>query len=260
VDTLRAAYDELRTFLPAVEPFAAVQRAEAHRMFWRPETVRVVLLAESHVFTSAAELERRIVRLPATPPGIPDGYIRLVYCLGYGENGILDRRIDKPDNDGTWQFWRLFASCLDGPPRSPDFRSTYGSGVPDHVRVANKVALLMRLRDAGVWLLDASPAALYTPGGAKPGSRMIDRAVDAGYELHVRHALEAADPVAVICVGIGVGAVLSSRLRRTGAVVTVIPAPQAHKDAATHEAALATCQSTVRAALESSGGPRSPRP
>ena len=211
---------------------------------------RVVLLAESHVFTSAAELERRIVRLPAAPAGIPDGYVRLVYCLGYGENGILDRRIDKPGNDGTWQFWRLFASCLDGPPRSADFRATYGSGVPDHVRVANKLQLLMRLRDAGVWLLDASPAALYTPGGAKPRPRLIDQAVDVGYELHVRHALEAAGPVAVVCVGMGVGAVLSARLRRLAAAVTVIPAPQAHKDAATHEAALASCQSIVRAVLK----------
>jgi hypothetical protein len=248
VDTLRAAYDELSALLPEIEPFAAIERAEAHRTFWRPDRVRVVLLAESHVFTSAPELARRIVRLPASPAGIPDGYIRLVYCLGYGENGILDRRIDKPDNDGTWQFWRLFASCLDGPPRSADFRSTYGSGVPGHVRIANKVALLMRLRDAGVWLLDASPAALYTPGGTKPRSRVIDQAVDIGYEVHVRYALEAADPVAVICVGMGVGDVLSARVRRLGASVTVIPAPQAHVDGATHEAALARCQATVRSA------------
>jgi hypothetical protein len=190
--TLRDAYDQLGRLLPEVESIEALERAEAHREFWRPENVRVVLLAESHVFTGAADLERRIVRLPGAPVGTPLGFVRLVYCLGYGENDILDRRISEPPNSGTPQFWRIFASCIEGSPRSADFRATLGSSVPSHVRVANKLALLSRLREAGVWLLDASPAALYGPGGTKPGSRTIDQAIDLGYELHVRHAIEAA--------------------------------------------------------------------
>ena len=92
--------------------------------------MRVVLLAESHVFTGAADLERCIVRLPGAPAGIPTGFVRLVYCLGYGENDILDRRISEPPNTGTPQFWRIFASCVGGPPRSADFRATLGSTSP----------------------------------------------------------------------------------------------------------------------------------
>ena len=82
VTSLRDTYDLLRDLLPEVEPFAALERAEAHRAFWRPAEVRVVLLAESHVFTNATDLERCITRLPGAPAGIPVGFVRLVYCLG----------------------------------------------------------------------------------------------------------------------------------------------------------------------------------
>jgi hypothetical protein len=245
VTTLRDAHERLGGLLPAVEPFEALERAEAHRAFWRPAKVRVVLLAESHVFTGPSDLERRIVRLPGAPAGVPVSFVRLVYCLGYGENHILDRRIDEPRNGGTPQYWGLFASCVDGPTRSEDFRATLGSGAPSHVRVANKLALLGRLRDTGVWLLDASPAALYGPGGVKPTSRAIDEAIDLGYELHVRHALEAAAPSEIVCVGIGVGGVLASRLRRTGATITVVPQPNSWVSADKHKEALAECRAAV---------------
>ena len=41
---------------PGMEPLGVIERAEAHRRFWRPERVRVVLLAESHVYTTSEEL------------------------------------------------------------------------------------------------------------------------------------------------------------------------------------------------------------
>ena len=169
-----------------------------------------------------------------------------VYCLGYGENDILDRRITEPPNAGTPQFWRIFVSCVDGSPQSADFRATLGSSVPSHVRVANKLALLGRLRDAGVWLLDASPAALSGPGGPKASPRTIDQAIDLGYELHVRHAIEAAAPSEIICVGKGVGDVLATRLRRTGATITVVSQPNARLTTAEHDLALATYRDVVR--------------
>lgn len=246
--TLRDAYDQLGRLLPEVEQFEALERAEAHRAFWRPGTVRVVLLAESHVFTGPSDLDRRIVRISGAPAGTPTSFVRLVYCLGYGENDILDRRIAEPPNAGTPQFWRIFASCVDGSPRSADLRATLGSGVPSHVRVINKLGLLGRLRDAGVWLLDASPAALYGPGGSKPSSRVIDQAIDVGYEVHVRHAIEAAEPSEIVCVGKGVGDVLAARLRRTGATITVVPQPNARVSAAQHDLAFATYRAVVRRA------------
>lgn len=121
-------------------------------------------------------------------------------------------------------------------------------------------ALLGRLRDASVWLLDASPAALYGPGGTKPSSRTIDQAIDVGYELHVRHVIEAAPPSEIICVGKGVGDVLATRLRRTGATVTVVPQPNARVTNAKAALRLRGGCSAVASRPQPTGGDRLKRP
>lgn len=59
-------------------------------------------------------------------------------------------------------------------------RTTAGD-VADSTSVSEfACSLLHRLRDAGMWLLDAFPAALYGPGGAKPSPRTIDHGIDLG--------------------------------------------------------------------------------
>jgi hypothetical protein len=40
----------------------------------------------------------------------PTRYVRFVYCLGYGENDLLD--IDLENNTGTPQYWKIFSSCV----------------------------------------------------------------------------------------------------------------------------------------------------
>ncbi|MDQ6666242.1 MAG: hypothetical protein M3Z23_17830, partial [Acidobacteriota bacterium] len=49
--------------------------------------------------------------LPYAPIDIPRGFVRLVYCLGYGESHLLDEPIEAR-NSGTPQFWKIFYSCL----------------------------------------------------------------------------------------------------------------------------------------------------
>ena len=85
--------------------------------------------------------------------------------------------------------------------------------------------MLTRLRNAGVWLLDASPAALYTPGGKKASD--IERCIQIGYDVHVGRQVEAARPTDIVCIGIGVSRALGARLGATGARVTVVPQPNA---------------------------------
>jgi hypothetical protein len=232
VTSLLDAYRALTTLLPVAEPFESIERAEAHRLYWRPESVRVVLIAESHVFTNVTDLERNVVRLPRPLPEIPVGFVRLVYCLGYGENEALDRPITTPPNSGTPQFWRIFSACAaaDGKSAIP----TLSRSMPPHVRLAAKLDLLMRLKELGVWLLDASPVALYTPGGLKPTPRTIRRCVEVGYERHVRRVLEEAAPATIICIGRGVGHILRDQLEATGASVEVLPQPNARLSASVH--------------------------
>lgn len=76
----------------SVEPAHIALTVEDYRWAWRPEHVRVLLIAESHVYTTAAdaEIEVRPVPLPIDVAAIsPSSFVRLVYCLGYGESQLL---------------------------------------------------------------------------------------------------------------------------------------------------------------------------
>ena len=74
----------------------------------------------------------------------------------------------------------------------------------------------------------------------------------------VRHVIEAAPPSEIICVGKGVGKVLATRLRGTGATVTVVPQPNARATTAEQELALATYWDVIRRAAAIEGEWRTP--
>jgi hypothetical protein len=231
------------------EPVEVLRRAEEHRQYWRPDRVKVVLLAESHVFTTIEELARAIELPSSAPPGLPRGFVRLVYCLGYGENHLLDRPIEFPRNGGTPQFWKIFYSCANAVSSNGDFAPIQTTMTTPANRVANKIALLEELRDLGVWLLDTSPAALYFPRGPKPGRAVLDACLQVGWDYHVRQVIEGAAPSHVVCVGRGVARALGSRLSSVGARVTVVPQPNARLSSADHHQTYLTYHRVTREAF-----------
>lgn len=162
MDALVEAHRRLAGLLGSrIEPIEVWRRAEEHRAYWRPVRVRVILLAESHVHTTASELERKVI-LPGMPGNdLPRGFVRLVYCLGYGENDLLDHPfIPGKDNPGTPHYWKIFYSCINLIQSNADFAPVLKQ-TPFQQRIKNKLALLRRLKEAGVWLVDTSLAALY---------------------------------------------------------------------------------------------------
>jgi hypothetical protein len=212
-----------------------LERAEEHRAFWRPERTRVILLAESHVYTQEAELTRQIRSFPDAPNGIPRGFIRLVYALGYGEDGLLDRAISNPRNSGTPQFWKIFQSCIASPGDDVEYGRVQVSRTPilrDRVRA--KVDVLTRLREHGVWLVDASIAALYLPGQPKPASTTRDEVLRASWDTFTSSVVASAEPAAILCIGVGVVRSLRSRLDRLGIPWAGVHQPQAHLSSAEH--------------------------
>ncbi|MEA2576388.1 MAG: hypothetical protein QOH93_3686 [Chloroflexia bacterium] len=233
---------------PGAEPIEVMRCAEEHRAYWRPERVRVVLLAESHVYTTAEELQRRVVLPDGFQENIPGGFVRLVYCLGYGENRLLDQPIIFPKNLGTPQFWKIFYSCLNKVGTNEDFASIQGE-VPFLVRIRNKLALLRRLRDSGVWLVDTSLAALYLPGQPKPAPALLEACLRTSWDTYVGSVVKAAGPAHVVCIGKGVAQSLGNRLNEVGAPVTVVPQPNAHLTAAEHFQVFQTYYQVVQQAL-----------
>jgi len=133
------------------EPYEACLAAERHRQYWKPDIVKFALVAESHVYTDMDDLKIKIRtdRLPREASGAPDQYVRLIYCLGYGEPALLTESPKCP-NRGTPYFWQLFAQCA-------------GMGTPGMLSLQQKVEILLTMKQRGIWLADASIHACMNP-------------------------------------------------------------------------------------------------
>lgn len=214
-ERLRECYERIRSIVrpDSVEPFRSVVAADSHRRWWRPERVRVLLLAESHVFTAEEELNRSLSPRTSFPDGLPRHFIRLVYCLGYGENAALDRPILSPRNSGTPQYWRLFYYCVNPVTRRDGLQAISVTRNRDvNQRLQGKLHLLNQLKAAGIWLLDACPTGLYRPGVRKltPGS--IDSALRISWDVYLRDVICGCSPEKLLIIGKGVEASLKRRI------------------------------------------------
>jgi hypothetical protein len=210
---------------------ASVLRAvAAHRDYWKPEKVRILLLAESHVMTREADLASGVSLARFGHPDAPSEFVRLVYCLGYGEAGLRSTRVTH--DGGTPQFWKVLAACLGDPRNAPVLKSVE----PDFERrVRGKVALLEELKARGVWLLDASPVALYVQGGAKP--KHVPDLLRASWDEYSCAVVRETAPHAVMVIGKMVHTALGERLEAavgSGVPVDWMYQPQAHVSAAQH--------------------------
>ena len=239
---LRQAHARLEGILgPGAEPISVSERAEQHRRYWQPERTRVVLLAESHVFTESAELDSALCTDAVVPVDLPRGFVRLVYSLGYGENELLSTPIYDPPNKGTPQFWKIFQNCIRSPGVAPDHAVVQRTGNPDpESRLREKLRVLQSLRERGVWLIDASIAALYLPGRPKPAARVREAVLQASWDSYTGAVVATVEPEAVLCIGVGVMRALSSRLNHLGTPWSGVHQPQSHLTADEHASILDT--------------------
>lgn len=227
---LNRAYDRVRAVIGgSCEEFKSVELVELYRQYFRPDHVRVVLLAESHVFTTVAD---RRIAVPSIPelPGYPQQYARFVYCLGYGEPSLTED-LAHPKRDGTPQFWKLLFSCRNRVESAHDFSPILGK-TPQADRLQNKIRLLADLKANGVWLVDTSVVALYKQGTKMPN---MHQALWESWIGYTRNVVSSADPEHVICVGKGVAGVVADDLRRhVKSKVTIIPQPNAFLSSSEH--------------------------
>lgn len=152
----------------------------AWRDAWRPARVRILLVAESHVAELPGDTDVRVYLPFDVPETLPQTYCRLVYCLGYGENWTCKPQPEK--NPGTWQYWDIFGALVSGLSNKQPRKG--GSSLV--TRMNWKLDVLRRLRDSGLWLVDASLAGLYIPGGGRAAiGRAYIRMVRESYERFV---------------------------------------------------------------------------
>jgi hypothetical protein len=230
MEALSRAYERVRDAIGNdCEALESVQLVEAYRRFLRPNRVRVVLLAESHVFTSADD---RRISIPAIRelPGYPTQYARFVYCLGYGERRWTGH-VAHPKRDGTPQFWKILYSCAHSTSSPLDF-SPVLSKTPTEDRVRNKVNLLLDLKARGVWLVDTSIVALYRDGKKVPN---LFRALRESWRSYTRDVVVSSNPEHIICIGRGVASVVAGDLQQSfNGRMTTIAQPNAFLSSAEH--------------------------
>lgn len=173
----------------------------AWRTTWRPERVRVVLLAESHVGEHPGDSRIGVTSLYWVGRSLPDRYVRLIYCLGYGESSICSRPPES--NGGTPQFWNIFGQVALGqsPPRKAESSLAH--------RLRWKVRVLEELRHRGIWLQDASPLGVYLGRGQRLDHRHYVKLLREGYQRYVWPSFAADAPEQVWVIGKGVSAALA---------------------------------------------------
>ncbi len=218
---LESCYSELANLMGSqAEAFPIVQRVEQHRRYWRPGKTRLVLLAESHVHTDEPEYCHKVKPLDWMPKDLPLDFVRFVYCLGYGENELLDKPI-KP-NGGTPHFWKIFYSCINEVMSHDDFAPILKRRTYLAERACTKMRLLDAMKARGIWLVDASIMAVYP----KPHVN-LQEFLQTSWNGYVRSVVHDASPEGILCIGFGVARALRSQLDELGVLWGVVPQPNA---------------------------------
>lgn len=236
IDSLKKCYDGLKGIVgDDIESFEVVNVVDKYRQFWKPDDVKVVLLAESHIFTEENEFKCKLNRSKLNLEDYPKDYVRFVYCLAYGENDLLENEACLNKNSGSWQFWKDLYSCVHKIEANSDFDPVLKHGTPDFKkRIENKVYLLQTLKDRKIWLVDASIIGLYGSNayGTSDYKRLKNDVISFCWQNHTKHVLTEAAPDFIICIGKGVEELVEKDLKEKPFKdrFDSIPQPQARRN------------------------------
>lgn len=132
--------------------------AENHRWFWKPKTVRTIILANLRQPTTQAELGNRVKVAWVNHHGHrpADSFVRELYCLGYGEPELVPS-LSVENNEADLALWHVLRELTE----FDDLihRSTLVQ------RLEWKIRLLRRLDALGIWIVEAS---LHGGRGERP--------------------------------------------------------------------------------------------
>ncbi len=218
---LKECYDGISRLSAShdVDSLQVVEEVSRLRDQWRPEKIKFVLLAESHVRTSQEDFANHW-HVPNTECG--GRFVRFVYCLANGEQALVP---SSSRNPGTSQFWKIFYSCLNRVSRNADFKPILRS-TPFIPRISNKIRLLSGLKSAGIWLTDASIVSVNHLKDPNIRKRVLQYSWDnytwpiiASIRPTLRH---------VIVIGSLVGKVVKNQLESFHIANSHVPQPQAH--------------------------------
>ena len=211
-----------------IDSLEVAKQVEEYRQFWKPNKINVILLAESHVYTDRKDYDTELNKfiLNRIIPDYPTRFVRFVYCLGYGENKLLTKKRTDRKNTGTPQFWKIFSSCVSESEDNLGFNRILKTRTPNFfLRLRNKVEILQKMKDKGIWLLDASIVGLY--GGGSKRYNTIKKILEICWKSHIANIIEKSSSRHIIVIGKRVANVLSPKIRKLDIPFSVIPQPRA---------------------------------
>jgi len=213
---IETTYDKIIQEHPNLtfESYPVVKLVNDYRLYWKPQRVKTILFAESHVFTN--ELETTF-KHTLNLPGYPNSYVRFVYNLAYGQSDTLPESV--ANNGGTPQFWKLFNEIAGN-----KFRVVNNRNSKD--KLEQKIRLLQFLKDNGVWLLDCSIVGLYQ-NGQKPSINDMNNILITSYLNYCKPILLEEQPENVLVIGKSIYSLFQLELKQLNAQVDWIHQPNA---------------------------------
>ncbi|MCY1722097.1 hypothetical protein OU798_17220 [Prolixibacteraceae bacterium Z1-6] len=196
------------------ESYPVVKLVNDYRLYWKPQRVKTILFAESHVFTNEFEIA---FKHNLNLPGYPNSYVRFVYNLAYGQSNTLRESVS--NNGGTPQFWKLFNEIA-----GHKFRVVNNQNPKD--KLEQKIQLLQFLKDSGVWLLDCSIVGLYQ-NGQKPSINDMNDILVTSYLNYCKPVLLEEQPENILVIGKSVYSLFQLELKQLNAHVDWIHQPNA---------------------------------
>ena len=178
------------------EDVAYLAGVAAWRNAWRPARVRGVLIAESHVAQAKGDMRVKVSTDTIGVKNLPSQYVRLVYCLGYGESQICSREPYR--NSGTIQYWDILGQVACGEDQPRKASSSFQQ------RLRWKIGVLRELQRRGIWLQDASPLGVYLGSGARLDPGLQVGLLRDGYRRWVWPSIKNDRPEKLWVIGSGV--------------------------------------------------------
>jgi len=208
--SLEKTYFEIKTKFEnklKIEPFCIVKSVNDHRNFWKPKKVKTLLMAESHVYTTIEEYNHTL-QYKAFPElyGCPPNYVKLVYCLGYGEREFS--RVNSKSR--TPDYWKIFTSCVHQNYNSEFRKILLGKTKNQNQRIHNKISLLEKLKEEGIWLVDTSLVAVNET--VKLTEKIRREILNISWEHHISKVIRETQPKKIIVIGTRVSKTLKDEL------------------------------------------------
>jgi hypothetical protein len=227
METLESTYRKIRELYDKVDSYDVVGEVDKYRNYWKPDNVNVILLAESHVYTSDEDfkIELNYSRFEKLNLMYPRRFVRFVYCIGYSEPELFANKPLNPSfkNPGTWQFWKIFCACA-SEDKEIEFNTVLKGTTRNFVeRINNKIDLLSKLRAKGIWLVDSSIAGIN-----KFKRNQRKKIILISWNNYIENLIEETKPKIIICIGKTVWDVLKSRIEEMNFPCDYINQPQAH--------------------------------